>query len=856
MKYARKGARRPVRPRRSAPVPGARRPPREVAAGGGARRAAAAWLGAFSAQDGPAALALAVLVVVSYLPALQGDFVWDDVIFAEEPVIHSPGALRSIWFSPTDIKNEGHYWPLVYSSFWLEHKLWGLHPAGYHAVNIFLHLLNCLLLWRLLRRLAVPGALLIAAVFAVHPLHVESVAWIIERKDLLSALFYLGAVLAWLRFAEVPRVGHYLLVALLLVAGLLSKSVVVTLPLALLLLQWWRGGRVTRPDLLRVAPLLVLGVAVAAADLAFYRGREVLELSYTLAERMLIAGRALWFYAGKLVWPVELAVIYPRWEIDAGSLAGWGYVAAAAGLALALWLLRERVGRGPLAGALYFALTLGPVLGFVDYGYMQFSFVADRFQYLAGIGVLAVLLGAAAHGVGKLQAREPAAARWRGVRYGAWVVATAAVLLLGSLTWRQAGIYRDEVALFSHVVALNPEARDAHLNLGNALLDADRTEEGLAASRIAVEQRPESADAHSNVGLALSDLERFTEAEKSLRRALELDPRHKSALQNTAELLRKQEQYEAAVEAYQTVLERDRRYALAYAGMGDALFNLQRYEEALASLTQALVLQPGLPMAGAMEVLMGRSAREMGRLDAAEEHFLRAMQLDPDDATPVLDLAGLRARQQRGEEADELLRRARELRPHDPATLQNVAEALRKQERYEEALPAYRAVLELDAEYALAHAGMGDALFRLERYAEALEALARAATLQPDLPMAGSLHRLMGRAAQELGRPEAADHFERAVQLDPRDAEALDRLAMLRFGEQNYEAAFGLYQSLIEVNPDNAQTHSNLGATLYYLGRPEEALQSFERALALDPELETARTGRDQLRRMVRQQAP
>ena len=324
---------------------------------------AAAWLGAFSPHDWPAALALAVLVAVSYFPALQGGFVWDDVIFAEEPVIHSPGALRSIWFAPAEIKNEGHYWPLVYSSFWLEHRLWGLQPAGYHAVNIVLHLLNCLLLWRLLLRLAVPGALLIAAVFAVHPLHVESVAWIIERKDLLSALFYLGAVLAWLRLVEVGRVGHYLLVALLFAAGLLSKSVVVTLPLALLIVQWWWRGEVKRVDLLRVAPLVVIGVAITAADLAFYRGREVLELGYTLVERMLIAGRALWFYAGKLVWPVELAVIYPRWEIDAGSVAAWGYVVAAAGLALALWLLRARIGRGPLAGALYFALTLGPVLG-------------------------------------------------------------------------------------------------------------------------------------------------------------------------------------------------------------------------------------------------------------------------------------------------------------------------------------------------------------------------------------------------------------------------------------------------------------------------------------------------------------
>ena len=245
----------------------------------------------------------------------------------------------------------------------------------------------------------------------MHPLHVESVAWIIERKDVLSALFYLGAVLAWLRFAEVRRVGHYLLVVVLFTAGLLSKSVVVTLPLALLIVQWWRAGRVTRVDLLRVAPLVVIGAVITAADLAFYRGREPLELGYTLAERMLIAGRALWFYAGKLVWPVELAVIYPLWEIDARTLMGWGYVAAAGVLVVVLWLGRERVGRGPLAGALYYGLTLGPVLGFVDYGYMQFALVADRFQYLAGIGALAVLLGAAAHWVGKLPAR---AAGWGG----------------------------------------------------------------------------------------------------------------------------------------------------------------------------------------------------------------------------------------------------------------------------------------------------------------------------------------------------------------------------------------------------------------------------------------------------------
>ena len=141
------------------------------------------------------ALALGLLVVASYLPALEAGFVWDDTIFADEPVVHAWSGLWNIWFSPADIKKEGHYWPVVYTSFWLEHKLWGMNPLGYHAVNLLLHIANVLLIWRILGRLAVPGAWVIAAVFAVHPLHVESVAWVIERKDLLSALFYLTAAL-------------------------------------------------------------------------------------------------------------------------------------------------------------------------------------------------------------------------------------------------------------------------------------------------------------------------------------------------------------------------------------------------------------------------------------------------------------------------------------------------------------------------------------------------------------------------------------------------------------------------------------------------------------------------------------
>ena len=425
----------------------------------------------FARRETLAALALAALAVGCYLPALTAGFVWDDEAFTDAAAVREWSGLWRIWSSPrAAIENEGHYWPLVYTSFWLEHKLWGFAPAGYHAVNVVLHAANTLLVRRLAERLAVPGAWLVAAVFAVHPLHVESVAWIIERKDLLSGLCYLAAFLAWLRFTDEPQAGrggrHYVLALALFAAGMLCKSIVVTLPAAFVIVSWWKRGRVTGSDLSRAAPFFVVGAAIAAADLSFYDVREPLSLGYTAVERLLIAAHALWFYAGKLLWPGGLAVIYPHWETGAGDPVAWGYVAAGVAVAAVLWFLRGRVGRGPLAGVLFFAVTLSPVLGFVEYGYMQFSFVADRHQYLAGMGLMAVLVGAAVRGAERLPAK-----RWRRSAAGA---AAAVLAVLAVLTWRHAGIYRDEVTFFTHVVARNPEARAAQQNLGKALLNSGR----------------------------------------------------------------------------------------------------------------------------------------------------------------------------------------------------------------------------------------------------------------------------------------------------------------------------------------------------------------------------------------------
>ena len=558
----------------------------------------------FARRETLAALALAALAVGCHLPALSAGFVWDDEAFTDEAVVREWSGLWRIWFSPHAIENEGHYWPLVYTSFWLEHKLWGFAPAGFHAVNILLHAANTLLVRRLAERLAVPGAWLVAAVFAVHPLHVESVAWIIERKDLLSGLCYLAAFLAWLRFADEPRAGrgHYGLALALFVAGMLCKSIVVTLPAAFLIVSWWRRGRVTGGDLLHAAPFLAVGAAIAAADVSFYNMREPLSLGYTAVERLLIAAHALWFYVGKLLWPVGLAVIYPHWEADAGDPAAWGHVAALAALAAALWFLRGRVGRGPLAGAAFFAVTLSPVLGFVDYGYMQFSFVADRHQYLAGLGLTAVLAGAAARGADRLPSPG-----WRRCASGAAAVVLAA---LAVLTWRHAGVYRDEVTLFTHVIAHNPTARGARQNLGSALLEEGRPEEALAVSRAAVEQDPGDVKAHANAGVALIRMGRLDEAEAQLRTALALDPRHPIILQNLAESLRKQKRLDEALGYYRAAMEADPGNALPHAGMGHALFGLGRYGEALRSLDRALALAPGLESVRTMrDSALSRSRR-------------------------------------------------------------------------------------------------------------------------------------------------------------------------------------------------------------------------------------------------------
>jgi hypothetical protein len=343
--------------------------------------------------------ALAVLVVAVYRPSFDCGWIWDDAEYALHANARDPGGLVRTWTQPTSLPQ---WYPLLYSSYWLEHRFWGDAPAGYHIVNVLLHALAAVLLWRVLLRLRLPApaSLLAAALFALRPVQVGSVAWVAERKNTLSMLLYLSAGLAYLRFDplddKIPwaffRSRWWWVALVLFAAAMLSKTVVLSWPAAWLLLVYWRRGRIGLRDVSATLPFFAMGIGLGlltAVTETTRLGATGAEFDYSLIERCLIAGRAAWFYAVKLLWPAELMTIYPRWQISGGD--AWAYLypvallAALAGFAL----LRKRIGRGPMVAALLFVGTLLPALGFFNVASFRCSFVADHFLYHASPALLA-----------------------------------------------------------------------------------------------------------------------------------------------------------------------------------------------------------------------------------------------------------------------------------------------------------------------------------------------------------------------------------------------------------------------------------------------------------------------------------
>ncbi|HWA08104.1 MAG TPA: tetratricopeptide repeat protein [Opitutaceae bacterium] len=679
-------------------------------------------------------------VFLAYLPALDGGRILDDDLHITRPELQSVRGLGRIWF---EIGATQQYYPVLHSAFWLEHRLWGDAVAGYHLANVALHALASLLVVALMRRLRLPGAWLGGFLFALHPVAVESVAWIAEQKNTLSTVFALGAATAYLRFEEHRRRPSFWTALGLFALALLSKTAVVTLPAALLVIVWWRRGRLEwRRDF---APLLpwfglaaVIGVVTVIVERRLLAGIAA-DLALTPVQRVLVAGRALWFYAGKLAWPAGLTFFYPRWNVDPTAAAWYLYLlatlATAGGLGGLAW---ARGRRGPLAAFLCFAGTMAPVLGFLNVEWFVFSFVADHLQYLSSVALLVPAAALAATQAERLP-RE-----WIRLAPAAAALAPA---VLGWLTWQQCGRYRDPVtfyrtaaelspasaiahnhygaalavtpgrlpeaiAEFEQALRLSPGFAEIHENLGTALLrDPAHREDGLRELAMAARLRPDRKSAHDKLAFALAEIPgRLPETIAELRASLRIDPA--DPLVHDAlgfALLQDPAQAEAAAAEFHEALRLNPDLAEAHAHLGKILAATPGGAgAALAEYETALRLQPGF--ADAHYSLGNLLLRLPGRAAEGRTQLAEAIRLRPDFAEAhtnlgiaLLDLAG------GGPEAIAHFEAALRARPDFAPAENSLGIALAQSGRLAEAAAHFAAAVRLDPNFTQARANLGNA---------------------------------------------------------------------------------------------------------------------------------------------------
>jgi tetratricopeptide (TPR) repeat protein len=631
------------------------------------------------------AAALVAATFLVYRPVWRAGFIWDDDDhLTANPAMTAPNGLQMIWTSLA----VSRYYPLTLTTFWVEHRLWGLNPLPYHLVNIALHALNGFLVFLLLRRLRVPAPWLAAVIWTLHPVGVESVAWITELKNTQSGLFFFLALLCYLRYEENRKAAWHVLAFLCAAAAMLSKPSTVVLPAVMLLCVWWERGRWRWQDFVRVSPFVLLSAGISALTILEQKGHiersGMIESPLNWAERFIVAGQAVWFYAGKVLWPVQLAFIYPRWEFNTRAVVSWLPLAGAIVLGVGLLLLRRHSwARAALFGLGCFVVGLAPVLGFFEVFYFRYSFVADHFQYLASLALI-TLVTSGLVGYGR--------------RVGVGVGSVLVVVLAG-MSWRQAGIYRDPIALWQDTLTKNPECWMAQNNIGVSLYDRDRIREAIAHYEKALQKNPDLAIVHYNLANALCQLNRPAEAILHYQRALQLRPRYAEAHSNYGQALQQMGKNGEAIQEYIAALEIKPDIATTRNNLGNALFQAGRTVDSIGQYEEALRLQPDFAEArknlAAAEYTLGNSFYIVGLFDDAARHFQVALQNNPNLAAAHLNLGDIFLRKGQWDDAVQQYEAASKLDPSDMETWFNLGLALIKSGKPQDAVGCYERAMKL-----------------------------------------------------------------------------------------------------------------------------------------------------------------
>jgi tetratricopeptide (TPR) repeat protein len=581
------------------------------------------------------AFVLAAVTILVYRPAWHGGFLWDDDVYITgNELLTAPDGLRRIWFS---LDSPSQYFPLVYTTFRVEHSVWGLNPTGYHWINLLLHVANALLVWAVLARLKVPGAWLAGAVFALHPVQVESVAWITERKNVLMGFFFLLTLLAWIAFvndATKRRWLFYGLALILYALALSAKTTACTLPAALFLILWLENKPISGKRFFQIIPFLALGLGMGALAMWWERYHQgtsrALFTFLSPIERVLVASRAVWFYLSKLIWPSKLTFIYPRWNIAPTQFPSYVWLLAGFLLCVVIGFLRRYVGRSVEVAAAFFVATLSPVLGFIMLFTFRYTFVADHYQYLACIGPIAL----ASAGVVYL------ADTFKKSRIVLLSAACCWVALLGVLTWRQAESYGDVETLWRTTLARNPGCWMAHNNLGIVLFEKGQLDEAIAHYRTTLQMEPDFWDADYNLGSALLGKGDLDEAILYCEKAVAKQPNDPDTQVALANALLQKRRTDDAIAHYQKAVAIRPGYFLARAGLGRALLEKGELDTAIDNFRSALLIRPD---DADCQTTLAIALDEKGQFADAIQHYEKALQISPQSVSALNNLAWLRA---------------------------------------------------------------------------------------------------------------------------------------------------------------------------------------------------------------------